>query len=196
MSRSQFNFPVVEEQGQNLPYSVEVTGEQLLVHGPDREKCQEIAIKLRKKEIDLVSKDNLDISGNSNHNPLLPSLSEPRQNVSSTPAPVSSNTEPCIPSSSKGKKSRPAKQKTEPANCWVQFCHFKKNEAIMKSGDKTAEYKLSDVSKEWKAMSEEQRAVFVEMAEIDKRSMVAGGNFCAGRKRNKTEEIAGFYKGT
>ena len=43
-------------------------------------------------------------------------------------------------------------------------------------------------------MSKEERAVFVEMAEIDKRSMVAGGNFRAGRKRNKTEEIAGAIK--
>ena len=178
MSHSQFNFPVGVEQGQNLqPYSVEVSDEQILVQGPDRKKCREIAIK-----------------PSENSNPLLPGLSEPKQSVSSTPAPhVSSNTEP-IPSISKGKKSRPTKQKTEPGNCWVQFCHFKKNEAIMKSGDKNAEYKLSDVSNEWKAMSKEERAVFVEMAEIDKRSVVAGGNFRAGRKRNKTEEIAGAIK--
>ena len=208
MSHSQFNFPAGVDPWQTLqPYRVEVTDQQILVHGPDVTKCQEIAQELRDKELNLVSKDKQilmeaekDKDTNFNHITLTPGLIEPMQSVSSTPS-VSSNTERQLPSISKGKKSGPSKQKTtsnedklktEPANCWLQFCHFKKNEAIMKSGDKNAEYNLKDVSNEWKAMSKNERAVFIEMAAIDKKAL--GDNFRTGRKRHKTKEDAVVIK--
>ena len=74
------------------------------------------------------------------------------------------------PANSRSKKSKLPKAKTdgnyepkiktEPGNSWFQFCRFKKNQAMLESGNKDASYNLKEVQIEWGGMSNDDKAFF------------------------------------
>ena len=168
------------------PYSVQYTDEEILVNGPAVMTCQEIArdIQSGKKTVVTVEGEQFLVGTTEESD-------EPAANVDpEAVADKETENNPPTVSSSAGNKvnSRSKSQKpikTEYANSWIQFCRIKKNKAILDTGDKDATYDLKESKEEWKQMSKEEKAFYVELAKAEKNSL--GDHYRAGRSRKKAE---------
>ena len=140
-------------------YSGEVSESEIRVNGPDSDICKKLAENSRDGTIDL--------------------------NDGSTNSTSPSKVKPSTRNKSKDGETSEKKIKTEPGNSWLQFCRFKKNQAIQLTGDKKACYNQKDASDEWLKMTMEEKQPFVNLAKAEKASL--GENYRANRgKKNKT----------
>ena len=190
-----FDIPFEVAGSQQLgSYSVESSDNKLIVNGPDLKMCQEIAQALRDgKKVTMKENNKFLFESNATIDSNKPSCL-PKSLRSIVPQVSEDAEERSLPANSKSGKSKPPKGKTaaqkiktEPGNSWFQFCRFKKNQVMMESGDK-ASYNQKEVQLEWKGMSTEEKAFFVELAQAEKKAL--GGNYRAGRMRKKKQKGA------
>ena len=158
---------------------VDISEEQLMaVNGQDLELlCQNIAQDIENGNLEVVVIDDTSHEGEQLHVSPLPNSDSVVEKTKSMSKPGKSK---C------GSKCQPA-VKTEPANAWIQFCRYKKNQAIVERGNKKASYNQKEAQEEWKGMPEEERAFFINLAQVEKASL--GNNFRVGRVRKKKKEV-------
>ena len=165
------------------PYSVQYTDKEIIVKGPAVMTCQEIARDIRsgKKRVVIVEGEQF-LVGTTEESDEPASTVDPEavsdKETENNPQTVSS-------SAGKNRSKSQTPVKTEYANSWIQFCRIKKNKAILDTGEKDATYDLNETKKEWKQMSKEEKAFYVELAKAEKNSL--GDHYRAGRSRKKAE---------
>ena len=150
-------------------YSGQVTAAEIRVNGPDSDMCKHLAENIRDGSIDLNVETPV-FDGNSN-----------------STSPSKRKVKPATKKKSKDGETSEKKLKCEPGNSWLQFCSFKKNQAIQLTGDKKACYNQKDASDEWSKMSMEEKEPFVNLAKAEKASLGEAYRVNRGKKNKKNK---------
>ena len=194
-TKSYFDLPGLEEL---RAYSVKYTDQDILVNGPDLNTCQEIARDIHSGYKKVVIHNNKQFlmntkdESNKFQEPAIDD-NQPDTEVDQAPPSISKGRKASAKKTKKKAENQDlGKLKTENSNSWIQFCRIKKNKAILESGDSDATYDLKEAQDEWKAKSKEEKAFYVELAQVEKNSL--GDKYRAGREWKKDKSVAKLPK--
>jgi hypothetical protein len=193
-TESHFELPGLQELG---AYSVKYTDQDILVNGPDVITCQEIARHIHSGHKKVVIHDNKQFLMNTidESNSLSePAIADnpPDTEVDHAPPSISKERNATVKKTKKKAGNKQEKVKTENSNSWIQFCRIKKNKAILETGDTDATYDLKDAQDEWKDKSKEEKAFYVELAQVEKNAL--GDKYRAGREWKKEKSVTKLPK--
>ena len=155
-------------------YSVELTDTQILVNGPDVVICQEIARGVRDEmKVDETKDNDKPVMGDEDETKMPEMIDEAISPVTQEGGLKDAATSNASSSKHKRKKikTKEDKVKTEPGNSWIQFCQFKKNKAVLDTGNEDASFDFKVARDEWSNMSKEEKSFYVGLAKAEKHSL-------------------------